>query len=160
MLQDAAHLEFETHLVELWHRQVIADFLGQPANIVQRHVSETVYRHHLALVDGVFPVDFEQLLGEGGDDIHFVAEESDDADADNIGDVIQRAVFVALQFQLSSKALLGLDAGIDARHHNLVLVETMLYPFHRDRTELLEKRESLTILVENHLTMHVQFHFH
>ena len=158
MLQGAPHLKLETDLVQLRQFGVFVQGLGNAAYIVKRQVAKTVDFKHLALVDGVSPVDFKHLFDQGGNDVDFIAVIGDDACAEHIGNIFQRMVFEAFQLQLPCQALLRLDAGFKTRNEDVVLVEAVAQQIEDHGFHLLINGKFLVILAEEHLTMHIEFH--
>ena len=156
VLQGAAHLQFEARLVELRHRRVVAHRLGYAADVVQRHISKAVYFKHLALVDRVVPVDVEHTLHQCRDDVHLVAEEGDDARAEDVGDVVEGTVFVAFQFQLAGQAFLALDARLKAGDDDILLVKAPAQRFEHQLLDAVKDRQFGTILVEYHFAVHIE----
>ena len=137
MLQRAPHLQLKTYLVELRRLRIFIQSLRDATDIMERQITETVDFEHLTLVDGVVPVDFKQFLGQSGDDIDFIAIESDDTGTDNIGDVIQRVVFIAFQFQFTCKALLCLDTCFKSRNEDVILFKAGVQQTKNDGFQLL-----------------------
>ena len=75
---------------------------------------------HFAFVHGVGPVDFDELLSNGGYAVYIVRVKGYDTCAEDIGDVAQRGVFRTLERQFTRKALLCFDACFNSRHNESV----------------------------------------
>ena len=88
VLQHAPHLQLKTDLAQLQHVGLLANRSRQTANIVQRHVAETVDFQRLALVDGVFPINVEHLFHKSRNNVHLITEKCDDTNANNIRYII------------------------------------------------------------------------
>ena len=127
---------------------------------MERHVTEAVYLKHLAFVYGIVPVDIEHAFHQGGYLVHFVAEEGDDARAYDVCDVVDGTVLVAFQLQLAGQTFLGLHAPFDGCDGHVVLFKRPLQYTEHHLFELLEDREPVAVLVENHLAVHVELHLH
>ena len=122
---------------------------------MQRIVTETVRVVQAALIDGIFPIDVEKLLGQGGDAIDIVGVERDDPCAEDIGDVAQRMVFVAFERQLAGKTLPGFDPCADSRHRQPVVVYDILQRDFHDTFQPPVYRQQRIVLRQNHFVVDV-----
>ena len=98
MLQGGAYLELEAVVLEFG-----VCGLAQSADIVQGVVAEAVVLVLLTLVLGVLPVNVEQLFGQRRYTIDLLVVERDDADAENVGNVLKLSVFIPLSFEFAYK---------------------------------------------------------
>ena len=80
---------------------------------MQGQVAETVDLVRLALVHRVLPVDLEKALQHGSHLVHVIHVESDDAQAEDVGDVADVGIFPSLLAQLPLQGRLRLDAVLD-----------------------------------------------
>ena len=62
----------------------------------------------LTLVDALLPIDVEEALGNDRHLVDFVGIEGDNAQTDEVSDVVDALVFSTLQLQLTRQRLLGL----------------------------------------------------
>ena len=76
---------------------------------MERTVAEAVDIMHLALVDTVFPVDFEKPADHGRNLIDFVAVKRDNPDPEDIGEVGKARILARLAQKLARQAIFGLD---------------------------------------------------
>ena len=77
---------------------------------MQGVIAETVQLMELPLIHRLLPVDVEGTLHNGRHLIHIIRVEGDDAQSQNVGNVIERPVFVAFKFQFAPKRVFLFDA--------------------------------------------------
>ena len=102
VLQDGPHLDFEA----------VGETLPA-ADIVERHVAEAVNFMDFTLVHGILPVNLEEAVHRRCHLIYVVAVESDDAKADDVGDICEGSVFGALELQFAGQGSLRLHTTLD-----------------------------------------------
>lgn len=79
-----------------------------------------------SLVDRVWPVDVEKCFGQGGNTVYVLIVEHNDADTEDVGNVGQRLIFVALELQFACQRWLGLDARFHGINFKASLHNTFL----------------------------------
>ena len=77
---------------------------------MQRIVAEAGQLVLLPFVNGVMPVNVEEILDNGGHLVHIVGIEGDDAHSHEVGDVGDAMVLITFLGQFASQRLLGIDA--------------------------------------------------
>ena len=142
------------------HVRVMIHSFGYAADIVQRHIAETVDFEHLALVDGVVPVDFEHFFHQGRDDIHLIIEKCDDTYAYNISYITDCLVLIPFQFQLVRQAVFRFDARLKPGNMKMVFVEALAQTLKHDGHHSPIHRKILAIFIEYHFAMEIEFHRH
>ena len=150
MLQRGTHLHLEADLVEFGEGRVIEERLGDAAYIVQRAVAEAVDVVHLALVDAVFPVDLEQVADHRRNLVDLVAVERDDAGAQDVGQVHERAVLARLAFELARETVFRLDARLDGIDVDVVRRDAIREDLLHHLEQFLVGRMLLAVFFENH----------
>ena len=156
VLKGRTHLELETVLIEFWHLAVVDEVLGDATDIVKGVVAKAGEIMELALVDGLFPVDVEDMLHDGSHLVDIIGVEGDDAHTEDIGDIFERLVLGALQFEFATKRLLGLDAMLDGVDIKAVLLQSPTQLVEYNLFHPLENGLPLLILLHQHLAMRIQ----
>lgn len=82
---------------------------------MQGVVAEAVQLVQLPLVHTLFPVNVEDALGNGCHLIDLIAVEGDDAQANEIGNIVDGLVLRTFQLQFAYQRLLRLYAMLDGR---------------------------------------------
>ena len=148
VLQHGPHLHLEAYLVQLRMLGNEIRRLGDAADIMKRQVAEAVGLVRLALVHRIGPVDGEEALQHGRHLVHVVNVEGDDAQAHQVGYVVNVAVLPALELKLAGKRRLRLDALLHRRHHQPGLGEEFLQLFGNDLRHLGINRQEAAVLLE------------
>ena len=158
MLQSGTHLYLETHLVYQWLLWILVERFGDAADVVERHIAEAVEFQHLALVYRVVPVNLEHTFHQSGNAVNLIAEKSNNTHPHDVGDIVDGAVLVALQFQLASKTFLGFHTTFYGGDNHVVLLQCTPQYVQYHILGLVQDGEPVAVLVENHLAVHVEFH--
>ena len=156
MLQGRPHLDLEPAVVQAGELLVGIERLGDPADIVERHIAERVDRQQLALVHRVVPVHFEQAVHQGGNLIDLIVVERDDARAHNVGDIVDRLVFLSFQLQLAGQAFFLLDAGFQAGYDQMTPFQAAFELLEHDLPEPVVHRQVLPVFLQDHRAVQVQ----
>ena len=157
VLKGRAHLDLESVLIELGHQMVVDKALRYATDIVEGVVAEAGEIMELALVDGLFPVDIEDVLHDGGYLVDIIGIEGNDAQAENVGDIAERVVFGALQFELATKRLLSLDAVLDGVDVEPILFQGPAYLVEDNLIHPFENSLPCLILLHQHFTVRIQY---
>ena len=80
----------------------------------------------LAFVDGVLPIDVEDLLGDGCHLVHIVGIVRDHPNTDNVGDIVEGPVLVALLLQFPCQRLFCLYAALEGVQLDVLFVQSCL----------------------------------
>ena len=123
VLQGRAHLYLKAQLVKQGNVRVVYHGFRQRADVVQRVVAETIEPVQFALVDGIAPVHFENLIDDGGHFIHIVTIERHHAHSHDVGHVVERVVFGTLQFQFAGQRQFCLDAVLQGNHRHMLFLQ-------------------------------------
>ena len=136
MLQGRPHLYLEGDGTQRTFLQI--------ADIVEWEVAEAV-QLMLALIDGVLPVDVEDLLGDGGHLVDVIGIISDHPDTDDIGDIVECFVLIALLLQLPCQWLFRLDAAFEGVQLDVLFAQSGLEQVWCLLYQLFQLRQLLVI---------------
>ena len=156
VLQRGTHLDLETEFIELGVLRIEVQLLGDPADVVERHIAERILPQQFPLVHRIGPVHVEQIVHQCGDLVDFVVVEGDHAGADHIGDVGQGMVLMTLELQFSGQAVLFLHAGLDGRDDQIAPLDAVLQLLEDDALHPREHRQHFAVFFQDHRTVQVQ----
>ena len=156
MLQDRPHLDLEADPVQFRVLRVAVGRLGDPADVVEGEVAETVDVVGLALVDGVGPVDLEETLQDGRDLVHVIDVEGNHAEAEDVRDIQDILVFATLEAELAGKGFLFLDAVLQGGDDEAGLVEETLQFLRDEFRHLRVDGEQFAVLREQFFGVRIQ----
>ena len=162
VLEDRTDLDLETDPVQFGMLCVLILALRDTADVVNGKVAEGIDFVEFPLVHGILPVDFEQPFHNRGHLVHVIRIESDHPESDNIGNIGDAAVLVALELEFSLKRLLGLDPVFDGRYDYAGIREELL-EFLRDKLcHFGIDRHQFPVLVKEHFRVDIigQTHRH
>ena len=156
VLEGGAHLDFEADVVQLRALGVEIAGLRDTADKVERHIAERVLPQQPPLVHRVFPIHFEKAVHQRGDLVDLVGVESDDPSADQVGDIGEGLVFMALEFQFPRQAFFLLDTGLDARDDDAVPGDAFLQLLKDEGLEPGEDGNHFPVFLQHHRAVQVE----
>lgn len=160
MLEGCAHLQLEGYLVEFWVLGVEMQGARYATDVVQGVVAEAVKLVHLALIDGVFPIDVEVFLSHRGYAIYILVVVGYDAHAEYVGDVAKRLVFMSLAQEFAHERLLGLYARVHLVEFYLDVVDRVFEQLHHDMAQQHILGHFVVVFLQQHGVVEVEFIFH
>ena len=160
VLQDGAHLDFETDFVELWTLGVEEGALVDGADVVEGEVAETVYSVIFAFIYGVFPIDIKESFDDGGYFVYVVYVEGYDSDSYDVGYVVDAVVFAAFEFKFSFQGFFAFDSLFDCGYCDACLSEDTVELLGEHCSHLPVQVHICPVFLKNSLgVVHIAFAF-
>ena len=73
-------------------------------------------------IDGVLPIDIEELFCHRSYTVHIIGVERDDTCSNDVGNIVETGVFLSFQCQFTRQTLFGLHACLYRSDHESIAI--------------------------------------
>ena len=112
----------------------------------------------LTLIDALIPVNIKDVLGDDSYLIDLVGIKGDDAQAYEVGHVVDALILCAFQLQLSCQGLFCLHAMLYGSNVDALFPQSIVHEVIGIFCQLLQRRTQFAKLPQQFLAMWIKFH--